>query len=171
MNFLIVYFTQTGNTRKVAEAIYKALEGNKEIKSLDQVADWEGYDLIFVGFPIIAFGPAPQAKESLKKFGSGKKIALFITHASPEGEEALEEWLGKCRQAAVEAGAQLVGMFHCQGELSAQIAEFLVQSDDPRLRSFGLRRAETLGQPDPTRLERAGRFARDLEEKMRNRVL
>ena len=51
--------------------------------------------------------------------------------------------MDKCREAA--GGADLVGMFDCMGELSEQVADFLVKSADPIMRSFGERRGETLG--------------------------
>jgi hypothetical protein len=59
-------------------------------------------------------------------------------------------------------------MFNCQGELSAQIAEFLIKSNDPLMKSFGERRSETLGQPDETRLQKARLFAREVVGKLIN---
>jgi flavodoxin len=158
MKTLVAYFSQTGKTRMVAEAIYDEIGGDKEIKPLEEVESLDPYDLCFIGFPIIAFGPAQQAREFMEKHAGGKRIALFVTHAAPEGEAGLEEWLARCREAA--AGAELLGMFDCMGELSEQIAEFLLKSDDAMMRSFGERRPETLGQPDETRLQRARDFAR-----------
>jgi flavodoxin len=160
MKTLVTYFSQTGKTKLVAEAIFGAVEGEKDLKPMEEVVSWEGYDLVFVGFPVIAFGPAPQAKEFLKKHGAGKKVALLITHAAPEGDEKLTEWLAKCREAA--AGADLLGMFDCQGELSEQIADLLLKSDDPLLKAFGERRGETIGQPDESRLQKARLFAAEI---------
>jgi flavodoxin len=164
MKTLVTYFSQTGKTKLVAETIYRAVFGDKEIKEFDQVDSLDGYDLAFIGFPIIAFGPAKQGKDFLEKYAAGKKVALFITHASPEKQEGLDQWLDKCREAA--AGADLVGMFDCMGELSEQVADFLVKSTDPMMRSFGERRGETLGQPDETRLQRAREFATEIMGKV-----
>lgn len=164
MKILVTYFSQTGRTRMVAEAIYGAITGEKEIKTFDQVDRLEKYDLIFIGFPIIAFGPAPQGKEFLANYATGAKVALFITHAAPENQEGLAIWLDKCREAAT--GAQLMGMFDCMGELSEQVADFLIKSNDPVLQAFGERRGETLGQPDETRLQRARQFALEIINKL-----
>jgi flavodoxin len=60
---LVVYFSQSGQTKKVADAIFEALTCDKEIAELGEVSSLEDYDLSFIGFPVIAFGPAPQAKE------------------------------------------------------------------------------------------------------------
>lgn len=166
MKTLVAYFSQTGKTKSVAEAIYESVEGEKELKTLDEVKSLEGYDLSFIGFPIIAFGPAKEGKEFLEQKASGKKVALFITHAAPEDQEGVEAWLDKCRAAA--SSAELVGFFHCQGELSEAIANVLLKSDNFMMRSFGERRSETLGQPDETRLQRARDFAREVMSKARD---
>ncbi len=163
MRTLVAYVSQTGNTKKVADAIYSELTGEKTLCELSELDDLEGYELCFIGFPIIAFGPNPDAKAFLEAHCSDKRIALFITHAAPEDQDDVPEWLNKCR-AAVE-GAELVGMFDCQGELSETIAGFLLKSDNPMLRSFGERRGATLGQLDESRLERARAFAREITEK------
>ena len=160
MKTLVVYFSQTGQTKKVADAIYESIGGEKELKEMGEVDSLEGYDLSFIGFPIVAFGPAKQGKEFLEQHAAGKKVALFITHAAPEDQEGVDEWLGKCKEAA--ASADLVGFFDCMGELSEQIAKFLVKSDDPQLQSFGARRSETIGQPDESRLQRARDFAQEV---------
>jgi flavodoxin len=165
MNVLVAYYTQTGNTKKVAEAIYEEIAETKEIKEIGAVESLEARDLSFIGFPIMAFGPAKPAKQFLEAHAAGKRVALFITHASPEDSELLGEWLGACRQAA--AGADLVGVFNCQGELAESIAGLLAQSDDPQLRAFADGRSETLGQPDEARLERARAFAREMIEKVK----
>jgi len=165
MRTLVAYFTQTGKTELVAEAIYGEVSGDKEIKTLADVDSLEAYDLAFVGFPIMAFGPADAGKDFLENQAAGKPVALFITHASPEDSEVLPEWLDKCKEAA--AGTELVGTFNCQGELSAQIADLLSASDDPKLRAFAEARSETLGQPDDARLEKARVFAREIMEKVK----
>lgn len=163
MKTLVAYVTQSGNTRKVAEAIYGEVPGEKELKELPEVESLEGYGLSFIGFPIIAFGPEMSAKEFLAAKAAGKKVALFITHAAPEDQEGVDVWLAKCRDAA--AGADLVGMFDCQGELAQGIADALLKSDSEMMRSFGERRPETMGQPDESRLEKARAFAREMAEK------
>jgi len=164
MKILVAYFSQTGATKKVAEAIYDVITGDKEIRELSDVENLEGYDLAFIGFPIQAFGPAKPGKDFLEEHAAGKRVALFITHASPEDQEGVKEWLARCEEAA--AGTDLLGIFDCMGELSQQIADFLLKHDDPMMRSFGERRPETLGQPDGARLQRARDFAREIMDKV-----
>jgi hypothetical protein len=163
MKVLVTYVSRTGNTKKVAEAIFDQIHGAKEIKELEQVDTLEGYDLAFVGFPIEGYGPAKSAADFLGKHGAGRNIALFITHAAPEDSPDLPGWLGNCRAAAAQAS--LVSVFDCQGELSEQVADFMTNSNDEALIAWARDRPSTIGQPDAERLERARVFAREIMEK------
>ncbi len=163
MKVLVTYFSQTGNTKKVAEAIYDAIEADKEIKPLGEVESLEGYDLAFVGFPIHAANPAGDAKAFLEEKAKGKKVAVFITHANPEDGENVPRYLETCEASL--ADADLVGMFNCQGEMSQAIMEFLSKSENPRHRQFAEYAPQTKGQPDESRLEKARAFAREVMSK------
>ena len=162
MKALVAYQSLSGNTKKVAEAIFEAISHEKETKELGQVANLEGYDLVFVGFPIMGFGPSPEVTGFLANQAAGRDVALFITHASPEDSEPLQDWLQKCRNSA--ASTNLKGMFHCQGELSEQIADFMAKSGDAKLVEWAKDRQSTAGQPDATRLQRARDWAKKLTE-------
>jgi flavodoxin len=166
MKVLVAYFSQTGNTKKVAEAIFGELGEDAEIKALADVENLDDCDFAFIGFPIMGFGPAKQGKSFLEDHAAGKRIALFVTHAAPEDSEPLREWLARCEEAA--ADADLAGFFDCQGELAENIAGLLRESDDPELRAFAEARSETIGQPDATRLDKARAFAREIMESVKD---
>ena len=165
MKLLVTYMSQTGNTQKVAEAIYGELSGDKEIKKLEDVESLNEYDFAFIGFPLHAFGPAAPAKKFLQAHSPGKKIALFITHAAPEESEELKAWLKTSQEAAPKA--DIVNMFDCQGELAQPVIDMLLASDDPNMRSFGELGPMTKGQPDESRLERARAFARETIKRLK----
>ena len=161
MKVLIAYHTVSGNTRKVAEAIYKEIRADKELAPLSDVKDLKGYDLSFIGFPIQGYGPAKEAKEFLEKKVAGRDIALFVTHSAPEeGEPKLEQWLAACKMAA--SSANIVGFFHCRGQLAQNVRDMMLGSKDPQLIAWAERSDETLGQPDRGRLKKAVRFAKDI---------
>ena len=67
MKTLVAYLSQTGNTRKVAEAIFDEVQGEKAIANLNELDGLDGYDFYFVGFPIQAYGPAHAARVFLGK--------------------------------------------------------------------------------------------------------
>lgn len=172
MRVLITYFSQTGNTEKIARAIYKELQFEKEIKPLDKVHSLDEFDLIFLGFPIINFGPAEPIKLFLAELAKGKNIALFITHATPSDHPRLQgmvdRWIIKCRDYA--ASANLMGIYHCEGELSQAMADEMSKSDSPVLQKFASMRSVTEGRPNDTDLAGAAVFAREVLAKLHPRV-
>jgi flavodoxin len=163
MKVLVTYMSQTGNTKKVAEAIFQEIKGKKEINPMEEVSSLDGYDLAFIGLPIQAYQPAGDAKSFLEERTKGKNIALFVTHASPEDNPEVKEWLNLCKAAA--AGAKILGVFDCRGELSQAIADFMLNSGDPSLVEAAKQRSTTIGQPDATRLRKARDFAREIMKK------
>lgn len=165
MKVLVAYLSRTGNTKKVAQAIFDEIKSTKEIKELEQVSSLDGYDLAFVGFPIEAYSAAKPAAEFLQSKVAGHKIALFITHASPEDAPNLAPWLANCK--ALAAQAKVVSIFNCQGELSEQIADFMTKSGDENLAAWAKERPVTIGHPDASRLERARQWAKEVLAKNR----
>ncbi|MEZ5336292.1 MAG: flavodoxin family protein [Methanolobus sp.] len=148
----------------MAEAIYVELSGEKEIKPLDEVADLEGYDLAFIGFPVLQFDVPPNVKAFISGKTAGKNIAIFMTHAVPEGFEAIHSWTGSCKEAA--AGANVLGSFDCQGELAQPVIDMLLQADDPQMKAFGEMGPSTKGQPDESRIQKAKDFAKEIQAKL-----
>jgi flavodoxin len=165
MKVLVAYRSITGNTKKIAEAIFNEIQVVKEIKEVDEVTSLEGYDLSFLGFPMEWFGPSEKVKQFLENYTKGKTIALFITPASPEeGGTVLEGWLENFKQAASDAN--LVGLFNCQGQLSQQIKQYMLSHSNPDYRRWA-EGDTSQGQPDKARVERARRFAAEIMEKVK----
>jgi len=157
MKVLVAYKSSTGNTKKVAEAIYEGISAEKEIKRIADVNDIGPYDLAFLGFPTHGYGPDKKTKKVLGRLcTNGRKVALFVTHAAPESEPEVSEWMDKFKQAA--AGAEVVGLFDCQGELSKGAKFIMKISPSKKLRSDA-KRDNSKGQPDQARLEKARSFA------------
>ena len=54
--------------------------GKKDVPVAGTVADWEGYDLVYLGFPIWYYG-APNVVETFAKAydWQGKRVVLFAT--------------------------------------------------------------------------------------------
>ncbi len=162
---LVAYLSSTGNTKKVAEAIYGEISAEKEIKPIREVQDIEGYDLAFLGFPTHGYGPDKKTRAMIERLCTkGKKVALFVTHGAPENEPEVPEWMVKFRQAA--ANAELVGFFDCQGQL-AKSAKFIMSiSPNKKLRADA-KKDNSLGQPDKTRLDKARSFAAETMSQFR----
>jgi flavodoxin len=109
MKSLVVYYTRTGKTKFVAEAIAAQLgadleevvdlkkrggaigwiNGGKDAtrKSLTEIAPTQkapaDYDLVVIGTPIWAWSPTPAFRTYVSKNSlAGKKVALFYTYDS-----------------------------------------------------------------------------------------
>jgi flavodoxin len=165
MKALVAYLSKTGNTKKVAQAIFEEISDEKEIKPIDEVESIEGYDIAFLGFPIHAMGPDKKTVELLGKHCvNGRNVALFITHMAPEDAQELPTWLDKFRQAA--SVASIVDVFDCQGQVAKPIKLFMSIAPDAKLRSWA-RKDNSKGQPDKARLDRARAFSRDVMKRLR----
>lgn len=159
MKVLVAYMSSTGNTKKVAEAIYGEITCEKETKPIGEVQDIGAYDLSFLGFPTHAYGPDKKTKEFLgRQCTGGRKVALFVTHCAPENVPEVPEWMAKFKQAA--AGADLVGFFDCQGELTKGLELMMKISTNKKIRTFA-KSHNSKGQPDEARLMKARAFARE----------
>jgi flavodoxin len=151
--------SSTGNTKKIADAIFGEIVAEKEIKPIDEVESIGSYDLTFMGFPTHGYGPDKKAKAALERLcKNGSKVALFVTHAAPENEPEVAQYMAKFKEAA--AGAELVGTFNCQGELAGGVKFIMKISPNKKLRADA-KRDNSKGQPDEARIEKARTFAKE----------
>lgn len=141
MKILITYFSQTGNTEKIAEAIYEESSKNNEVslKPIKKVkiGDLDEYDLIFIGSACHDADLAKPVLRFLKKIPESPKYAIagFYTHSTflQEGEEKIkklsEKWFGKCsvsfEKLEKDKNVNFKGYFRCQGVPSPPIEQFI----------------------------------------------
>lgn len=83
MKVLVAYQSVTGNTKKVAAAIFEAISHQKEMKELSQVTTLDDYDLVFVGFPIMGFGPSPEVTSFLANQAAGRNVVTGGLRTAP----------------------------------------------------------------------------------------
>ena len=150
----------SGNTKKVAQAIFNAISEEKEIRELKELSSLDGYDFVFLGFPIHDFGPPKIVSTFIAQHAAGKTIAMFVTHGAPEDMEDVQQWLETCKKAADKSN--IVGVFHCQGELSDEILSMIKKSNQPKLRSFAKFAQLAKGLPNEESLDRVKEFARNM---------
>ncbi len=141
MKVLVTYFSQSGNTEKIAKAICEeaAKASDADLKKLeeltpDMVAE---YDCIFMGSPLHSGSLAAPVKECLGvlKATSGQQMAGFITHmASAYPEQDMEAFADPMKAACKEKGIEFKGCFDCQGFLAesmhAPVQKMLKMDDD-----------------------------------------
>jgi flavodoxin len=124
MKVLVAYFSQTGNTEKIAAAIHDAASQSNDaaMKGLADVTpeDLNDCDLVFVGSPIHAANIAKEVVEFLGQLPASAdlKLAGFITHAAPAyPQQDLEGMAKPFSDACQDKGIDYKGCFNCQGYL------------------------------------------------------
>lgn len=165
MKVLVTYHSRSGNTENLAQAIYHAVTNvtAKEILPLEEGTAAGGYDLVFVGFPVIAHSVPPQAAKFIEGLPEGTKIALFGTHGSFRGGElavtAFYHGLGLAK------GKTVLGTYGCQGEVPDKVIDGL--RGKPEHNGWLLEAKGAVGHPDDADRAEAREFARLMLAKAR----
>ena len=108
--FEVIFYSMTGNTRKVAQAIAAELGvAAEDAKAKDGLAEGS---LIFLGAGLYG----PLRGWGLKQFIAtndlhGRRVALFGTSGAGRGRE-----LAALEELVVARGAEVVGRFFCSGQ-------------------------------------------------------
>jgi flavodoxin len=177
VKILTTCFSQTGNTAKVARAIYEAaLSQDHEVhlKEIGEITSdsLAAYDLVFLGSACHDSDLAKPVKRVLERIDSSPpfKLAGFVTHAAytPEGgereREVYEVWASRCylsfHQASQEKQIEFLGYFHCQGAPSPPIEAFIhnaIVTDEDEWETYI---EEVRKHPDEQDLQKAREFAR-----------
>lgn len=176
MKVLIVYYSETGNTEKVAKAIYQEISEKTEthLKKLHEVTPdiLNNYDLIFLGSPCHSADLAKPVKRFLDAMPKSPKFKLagFFTHAVPSPQSGMvdqklfETWTGKCitsfQSACEEKGIDFKGWYSCQGVPSLPVQHFIRNNivKSPDLWNEYIKEAEK--HPSSEDLSKAREFAR-----------
>ncbi|MBU2539312.1 MAG: flavodoxin family protein [Proteobacteria bacterium] len=124
MKTLVVYSSQTNNTKRLAEAAATAL--NAEMVSVGAAGDISNYDHIAVGFWFKGGGPDPATQDFLPKL-SGKKAFLFATHGGAANSTHVKNGMNKARDLA--AGATVAGSFSCPGEVPVKVQAAIAEKN------------------------------------------
>jgi len=158
MKALVVYYSETGNTQKVAQAIFEAIYIEKEISALQELKNSSGYDIIFCGFPVKAHSVPEKAAKLIRGLAAGQKIAFFSTHGSLRGghlpKQAFEHAIG------LAAKLKVMGTFGCRGQVIPAVIDKLLQS--PEHRAWAEEAMGAVDHPDNNDLADAKKFAAEI---------
>jgi flavodoxin len=155
---LVTYYSRSGNTEAVARAIHEVLTG-AEIRPFPPAGRLDGYDLVFVGFPVQRHSLPYPVELFLRQVPAGKAIALFSTHGSLQGHQLSREAI---EYAVVLASqARVLGTFHCRGRLAEETRVVLAKS--PEHLEWTEMAASAASHPDAADIEEARAFAHRME--------
>ncbi len=128
MKSIVIYSSQTGNTKKLAEAVYSALSGEKSIYPIGEAPEPSGFDLVCVGFWLMAGKPDPKSQEYLKKITS-QKLFLFATHGASATSRHVQNAMEEAIRLAPES--DIIGSFSCSGEVNPKVIEKAGSKPEP----------------------------------------
>ncbi len=180
MKILVTYFSQTGNTKKIAEAIHEIASQNNESTLKDfkdlKVKELDNFDLVFLGSACHHANLAPKVLRFVKKIPESPKFKLagFVTHSTypPEGSERhaelFEQWASKCSKTyeklQTEKNIDYKGYFRCMGVPSKPIERFIhskIITDDEEWVEYV---EIVVKHPDEKDIENAKKFAKEIIE-------
>jgi flavodoxin len=161
MKVLVTYYTQTGNTEKVARAIYDGLTMDKMILPAAEVKSRDGYDLVFCGFPVQAHSVPGKMAEFIKGLPKGQKVAFFATHGSLRGGQLPRQAFESAAGLAINL--KVLGQFGCRGKVDAKIIDALMKKPEHQAWAEVAQSAE--GHPDAADLKDARLFAQEIVDR------
>jgi len=169
MKVLVTYFSQTGNTEKIAKAICEeaSRENEADLKKLEDVSadDFAGYDFIFIGSPLHAGNLAGPVKEFLSgiQAGSGQKMAGFITHFAPAyPNQAMDGFTEPITSVCQEKGIEYKGCFDCQGALTESLHEMVKKRQNLTDEQWAGMVKQMTGRPNEDDAANAREFAKEM---------
>ncbi len=169
MKVLVMYYSQSGNTEKLAKAISDAAAKNNEVvlKRLEEVTPVElaGFDFIFLGSPLHAGSLAAPVKECLDAIqgGSGQKLAGFITHFAPAyPEQDMDGFTEPIRAVCNEKGIEYKGCFDCQGYLADALHEAVQKKMNLTDDQWADMVKQMTGRPNDEDVANVKQFAREV---------
>ena len=144
MKSLIVYSTQTDNTKKLAHTIHETLPDEKEISFVGDAPDPGEYDFVAVGFWLMGGKPDPKAAAYLETLKDDQVVFLFATHGAAKGSAHAAQGMQLARD--IVSGASVVGAYSCQGEVNPKVLAKVKAKPEPPV--WLADTATAVGHPD-----------------------
>lgn len=131
MDYMVVYSSVTGNTKKVATEIFSALPGMS--KDMQSMTEYRGKDaeIFFIGFWVDRGTCDISVIDMLSEL-QGKKVALFGTCGLGNGADYFKSIEQKVK-VWIPDDCEYLGAFLCQGKMPMQVREnYEIPMEDPR---------------------------------------
>ena len=164
MKVVVTYYSESGNTEKLAKAIFEGVNASgKELASIGE-ANADEADVIFIGFPVHASSVPAKVENFIKGLPEGKMVAFFVTHGSLRGGQLAITALHHALSLAVKS--TVLGTFGCRGQVRPELIEALLQK--PEHRGWAMEAQSAAGHPDNADFEDGKEFADLMIGKARN---
>jgi flavodoxin len=125
MRSVVVYSSQTGNTKKVAKAIFEILPDMKILCSIEDAPAIDDNDFLALGFWIDRGFPDAKAQRYMKTL-RGKRIGLFGTLGSYHDIDYVVDCLTRAKKLL--KNNSILGSFICQGKIAPEVLEMIAKT-------------------------------------------
>jgi len=128
----IIYSSVTGNTKKIADAMAEALEGNVDVfRVQDAPQKLDNYEVVLLGYWLRLGAPDPRMLKYLPMVHDAR-VCFFQTHGTdPTSEHAITSFARASYQLG--KGCEILGTFGCRGKINPSLLEHRKNAgpDDP----------------------------------------
>ena len=167
MKVLTVYHTVSGNTEKIAKAIHQEVSKNhesylKKIEEVDQERlNW--HEVVFIGSPCHGGDRSAPVKKFLSNLPESAKfkLALFLTHSSPDRPE-FENCFKSFQASAKEKHIISLGDYDCQGRLAPEIQPYVKEARKVSDAEWARMMEINEQCPNAADIDKAVQFAREM---------
>lgn len=154
MKCIVIYYSQTGNTKKIAEAIHRGMSevsGQCEIAGIKELTpgDLGRYDLVGIGSPVWCGAETPNVRRFIETLPeqTGRHVFSFCTHGVMP-----EHYFPTVVRRLKSRGFTVIGMRSWFGVARFQVAPTPYYTE---------------GHPDAIDIEEAEEFGKEMVEKSR----
>ena len=127
MKQIVVYSSQGGNTKKLAETAFSRLSGDKDIYSVSDAPNPGQFDVAIIAFWFKGGQPDQASQEYLQKCSGATKVFLVGCHgAAPDSDHAR---MGMNKAKELASNSNIVGSFDCQGEVPQNVLDTAANKD------------------------------------------
>ncbi len=122
MKTLLAYSSRTGNTEKLCKGVYSALgeQFNIDIKKVSEVAGYDDYDVVMMGFWVDRGTANKEAKKQIEKLRNKRVVLLGTIGAAPDSEHGQKVYKNVAQ--LVDSSNQYLGAFLARGLVDPKLA-------------------------------------------------
>lgn len=169
MKYAVIYQSKSGNTKRLAETIYQAIDSkDKVLCDLNQKSYLPKAEIYFVGFGIHNQSCSVEIMDLLETL-EGKRYALFMS-CGLKPTEKYKETLKKKLEVWFPEDGELLDMIVCQGRVEDEQKERMYSQMPSYVDEMKIMFEEGDNHPDNNDLRTARNFAIKIQEKEEHRI-
>lgn len=118
MKVAIIYSSRTGNTEKLAKAMFSKSSEETEIYDINNIPPLESFDIVFLGFWVYKGSVDPKMSKVIQNI-ENKNVAFFGTLGAYPDSEHAQKVINNVNEILEKNN--VLGSFLCQGRVDSAI--------------------------------------------------